>query len=323
MRIRWVYHSLTWLVVWLALSYVSAGVFREYPAYQLYILTLLKVIGFAVGVYLQFYIKERWFDSRQYRKYVFMVLLGFVVSVLVSFGIHYLFPILPASWKQDAINMVALPPLALGIRYLKRGVVGQFQLQELRAKTAQTELNLLKAQINPHFLFNTLNNIYATNQEDAAKGSEMIMELADVMRYHLRSSKQEHVSLTEEVDLLKAYVALEKLRLSENCLVTFEVEGEINEAKLPPLILLPYVENAFKHGTHPTASCFVTVRIHRQPESLQVLVENSIIANRRTVKTHIGMKNVARRLQILYPKREVLMVSELPGIFRVQLQLPL
>jgi len=309
--------------LWLVLSYLSAKSLPTPNPWDWYVRGAITIAGLALGTYLQFYLKRRYFDTRQYRKYALLVILGLIVSALVSYGLHQLYPITPHSLLQDFINMVFTAPIALGIQYLKRGVIGQFQLQELKAKTAQTELNLLKAQINPHFLFNTLNNIYATNQEDSERGSEMIMELADVMRYHLRFSKLEHVTLEEEVELIRSYVALEKLRLSDNCQVKLEVLGDLNGATLAPLLLLPYVENAFKHGTHSTASCFVTIRIQRELNAIRTTIENSIVANKRTVKTHVGMENVRRRLEILYPQRDTLQVTERSGIFRVQLHLPL
>ena len=211
---------------------------------------------------------------------------------------------------QNIINFVFLQSIVLGLQYFKRGIVNQYQLQELKAKTAVTELNALKAQLNPHFLFNTLNNIYGINQLDAVKGSEMIMELSEVMRYHLEFSKVGQVRLEDEIQLLNSYITLEKLRLRDTCQVEVIFEGADQSLMISPLLFIPFVENAFKHGTHPTKNCFVSISLQTDVNRLSFTVKNSVIADRKVVKTHIGLQNTKRRLELIYPEKHQLSITK-------------
>ena len=207
--------------------------------------------------------------------------------------------------------------------YFKRGLVNQYQLQELKAKSAENELNSLKAQINPHFLFNNLNNIYSINQMDSQKGSEMILELAEVMRYHLQFSKQSYVSISSEFQLIQSYIELEKLRLKNNCTLNIQIKEGDDNHKIAPLLLLPFVENAFKHGTHPTQDCFISLTIEIENGRLYFSINNSLIKNKRVVKTHVGLENTKRRLFLLYPDRHSLKIKSDEATYQVKLEIDL
>ncbi|WP_162200414.1 sensor histidine kinase [Kordia jejudonensis] len=241
----------------------------------------------------------------------------------ISYYTTLKFSIFEVSFIQEISNIILLLVLSVGIRYLKRGIVGQFQLQELRVKKNEAEINALKAQINPHFLFNTLNNIYATNQIDAEKGSEMIMELSEVMRYHLRFSELQKVSLEDEVQLLHSYIALEKLRLTENCKIYINIAPSKSKLKIAPLLLLPFTENAFKHGTHPTKPCFINFSLVVENDTIIFQIRNSIISNKKIVKTHIGLENTKRRLKLIYNNKFELKISNTEDVFYLKLKLKL
>ncbi len=264
------------------------------------------------------------FDKRKYKPYILYTLLLIFITILV---LRLMYDLLGERegipdlvlWLQDFTNVCFFLVSTTGFQYVKRGLINQYQLQELRAKTAETELNALKAQINPHFLFNTLNNIYAINKIDSEQGGEMLLELSEVMRYHLRFSKMKEVNLEEELQLIKAYIELEKLRLTKNCelITTFE---PINERlKIAPLLFLPFIENAFKHGTHPVQKSFVHLSITSTENKVHFEVSNSIIHNKKVVKTNIGLENTKRRLDIIYPKQHDLKISETDDRYIVNL----
>ena len=260
--------------------------------------------------YLAFWAKEYFFDNRKYVLYVIaaisIVVLGVVLYELVE-------PLQregrnPRS--QNIANFIFLQLFAVGLQYFKRGIFNQYQIQELKAKTALTELNTLKSQINPHFLFNTLNNIYGVNQIDSEKGSEMIMELSDVMRYHLEFSKEGKVKLKDEIQLLKSYVRLEKLRLTETCDVQINFDDANGHLMISPLLFIPFVENAFKHGTHPNKDCYVHIRLKTVKDKIYFTVKNSVVADRKVVKTNIGIQNTRRRLELLFAERHKLNITK-------------
>ena len=273
--------------------------------------------------YLAFAAKEYLFDRRQYLFYVIAAAAIVVLGVILYEVIRHFDTSMSNTRFQNVMNFIFLQLFAVGIQYFKRGIVNQYQIQELTAKTAITELNSLKAQLNPHFLFNTLNNIYGMNQIDSEKGSEMIMELSEVMRYHLEFSKEGKVKLADEIQLLQSYIKLEKLRLRKTCDVQINFNEADGTTMISPLLFIPFVENAFKHGTHPTKECFIHIDLKTTKEKLLFTIKNSIILNRKVVKTNIGLKNTKRRLELIYPERHKLNISQNEGEHLVEMHIEL
>ncbi len=318
---RWVYHSITWLCL--------IGVFLfalQEEGYQLleYGQILIQIfVPIVLSVYGHFYLKYRFFNQRQYGPYVILLILLITLSVGLSALLGDVIGVVQTGWVQNAVNTSTIILFSTGLQYFKRGIINQYQLQELRAQNAETELNALKTQLNPHFLFNTLNNIYATNQLDAEKGSEMIMELSEVMRYHLQFSTMKTVSLVEEIQLVKSYIELEKLRLNDNCVLTIHLPRLSSAYQIAPLLLLPFIENAFKHGTHPITPCFVEIKIEIVEACLYVEINNSLISHKKTIKTNIGLQNTRRRLAMIYPNRHELEMSQDATSYHVSLQIQL
>ena len=321
---RWVYHSLIWLSAYLLftlMSYLSEGNTTSF------IDCLKGPLSFFIPVipttYLAFAAKEYFFDSRQYLFY-FLAAAAIVVLGVTLYELTAFFnPRIGNTRFQNVLNYIFLQFFAVGLQYFKRGIVNQYQIQELKAKTAITELNALKAQLNPHFLFNTLNNIYGMNQIDTEKGSEMIMELADVMRYHLEFSKQGKVKLRDEIQLLQSYIKLEKLRLRQTCDVRINFKEADETVMISPLLFIPFLENAFKHGTHPTKDCFIHIDLKSTSEKLFFTIKNSVVTNRRIVKTNIGLQNTKRRLELIYPEKHKLNMTQNEREYSVELYIEL
>ncbi len=321
---RWVYHSLIWVTLYLTFA---ALIFFS-KENTLSILECLREPFFSIApiflcTYLGFFAKERFFDARQYLIYLLSVVAIVAICVMVYETLDMLDGERGNSRTQNITNFVFVQLFAVGLQYFKRGITNQYQLQELRAKTAISELNALKAQINPHFLFNTLNNIYSMNQIDPEKGSEMIMELSDVMRYHLEFSKEQKVKLEEEIQLLRSYIKLEQLRLRDTCDVKIDFDEVDDSLMIHPLFFIPFVENAFKHGTHPTKKCFVHIELRTTATAILFTVKNSIIANRKVVKTNIGLQNTKRRLELILPDKHQLNIKQNERNHSVELKIEL
>jgi Putative regulator of cell autolysis len=260
--------------------------------------------------YLAFSAKKYLFDSRKYILYILAAMAIVAIGVALYESIEVLQNKVNNSRSQNIFNFIFLQIFVVGLQYFKRGIVNQYQIQELKAKTVLTELNTLKAQLSPHFLFNTLNNIYGMNQIDSEKGSEMIMELSDVMRYHLEFSNEEKVKLKDEIQLLKSYIKLETLRLNSTCDVRINFDKANENLMISPLLFLPFVENAFKHGTHPNKQCFVHIELHTTNDKLYFMTKNSVVVNRKVVKTNIGLQNTKRRLELIFPQRHKLNIAK-------------
>lgn len=322
---RWVYHSLIWIGFTFGVGIIPVIINPEVDYLESIGGVMIYFIPMVPLVYANFYLKSQLYEKRKYLTYAICVILLLVSGIGLYQGVYYFFPNYDQHPLQDASNVFFLIAITTGLQYLKRGVIGQFQLQELKAKTAQMELNALKAQVNPHFLFNTLNNIYATNRKDAVKGSEMIMELAEVMRYHLRFAESASIPLEDEIQLISSYIELEKLRQNANFKLTIELPDDqlASKQRIEPLIFLPFVENAFKYGTHPTQPCFIDLKLRLNEARLDFEIRNTVIRNKKTVKTGLGIENIRKRLSIIYPEKHSLVIRSTEEEFQVNLTIQL
>lgn len=201
----------------------------------------------------------------------------------------------------------------------------QFREIEMESTLKETELNMLKAQINPHFIFNSLNSISSltlTRPEDA---HEMIVKLSSFLRYTIGHSETELVSLQQEIETIQLYLEIEKLRFGKKLEVTFEGVDEIPEsAKLPNLILQPLIENAIKYGVYEsTSASTIAVHITYLDQHLQIEITNSTEDDSVAHKGKgIGLKNVRGRLQLIYESADLLQVQKEENHYKVQLTIP-
>ncbi|MEO5592427.1 MAG: histidine kinase [Chitinophagaceae bacterium] len=184
--------------------------------------------------------------------------------------------------------------------------------QKYEQEKVSTELQFLKAQINPHFFFNTLNNIYSYTLTDGDIARTAITNLSKMMRYVLYDSQNGQVFLGQELNFLNDYIELMKLRLTGKTLVKYEFPAQVKEIILSPMLFLPLVENAFKHGTSNVEHGFITVTLQQLENEIELSVRNTIFGKQRqNVETSngIGLANTQRRLDLLYPGKHVLITG--------------
>lgn len=185
--------------------------------------------------------------------------------------------------------------------------------EQLEQEKVSSELSFLKAQINPHFFFNTLNNIYALTMIDVENAREALHRLSRMMRYVLYETKEGTVRLSQEIDFLQDYIQLMQLRLTDKVKVTFEKPQPINDVAIAPMLLLPFLENAFKHGVSATQRSEIFVGLSQQGQSLRVEVKNTLFSGKGKAldeSNGIGLVNTRRRLDLLYPGRYELNITE-------------
>jgi two-component system, LytTR family, sensor histidine kinase AlgZ len=213
---------------------------------------------------------------------------------------------------------------------LLRFVSEWFQLESIRREMQNekltAELNFLKAQINPHFLFNTLNNLYYLAYSKSENTTEVIAKLSQVMRYMIYDSNHERVLLSKEIEYMQNYIDLERLRLNNQIPINFKLSGNIETAVVAPLILITFLENAFKHGVTTNAKAWVNISIAVSDHVLVYAVENSKIekaAIDNGGKSGIGLANVRRRLELVYPGQYELKVEDHPERYYIELRLKL
>ncbi len=200
------------------------------------------------------------------------------------------------------------------------------QRRELIENQLYTELKYLKSQVNPHFLFNTLNNLFSIAQrnqdEETANG---ISKLAGLMRYMLYDSSVSKIGLEKELKNIQDFIALSKLRYPEDeVTVELNTSGNIEHAVIAPMLLLPFVENAFKHGIAIEETSTISISLDVQPEKIVFTCSNPLYESDSPQDKNYsgtGLENVKRRLELLYPQKHVLALADTDGFFRVQLEL--
>ncbi|MBL7744229.1 MAG: histidine kinase [Chitinophagaceae bacterium] len=175
--------------------------------------------------------------------------------------------------------------------------------QKLRIEKQEAELNYLKSQTNPHFLFNTLNNIYSLTRDKSDLAPESILRLSKILRFMLYETGGAYIAIEQEIKIISDYIALEKLRYDESLHVNFNYDIEDMKQAIPPLLLIPLVENAFKHGVSETRQDpFVDIHLSLKQRQLNFTVKNSAeaTAENKNVKESIGLSNLRRQLELLY-----------------------
>jgi two-component system LytT family sensor kinase len=209
------------------------------------------------------------------------------------------------------------------IRHIYLHVKLRQTAQRLRIEKQEAELNYLKSQTNPHFLFNTLNNIYSLSRDKSDLAPESIMRLSKILRYMLYEAGGQYIAIEQEIKIIDDYIALEKLRYDESLHVNFNHDIEDMKQALPPLLLIPLVENAFKHGVSETRNRpFVDIHLSVNKRVLSFVVKNSTDGGEQAVKENIGLSNLRRQLELLY-KEYSLTVQQAAASFTATLKINL
>lgn len=203
-----------------------------------------------------------------------------------------------------------------------------YQREELdKARAAErmsAELAFLRSQISPHFLFNVLNQIVALSRKQPELVEPTVIRLSNLMRYMLYEANQALAPISKEIEYLQSYIALQQMRFRDQLKVDFEVKGDLHLWEIAPLLLIPFVENAFKHGTGLIQDPFIWVHLDLNKDLLTFAVENQYqpsLSNAKDETSGIGLENVRRRLTLLYPDRHALRIHTENGRFKVQLQI--
>jgi LytS/YehU family sensor histidine kinase len=198
------------------------------------------------------------------------------------------------------------------------------QQEIIGKKQTESELSLLKSQINPHFLFNVLNSIYALSLKKSDKTPEIVLKLSDILRYMLYETKQEKVSLEKEIDMIENYIEIEKIRIGSLQQISLEIKGAFDSYIIAPVILIPFVENAVKHGLDSMSeNAFVNIQIEVEQSILKFYCSNNFKENTVKRPGGIGLENVRKRLQLLYAHKHSLHIKNENAIFTVTLNLTL
>jgi len=223
----------------------------------------------------------------------------------------------------DAVNSMLVMGIAILIR-ITLTIYGEKQQQaDLLVQQQGTELALLKAQVNPHFFFNTLNNIYSLVYKKSNDAPAALLKLSEIMRYMLYESKTDTVPLEKELIHLENYLELEKLRHKESTFISYKTKGDTSGIMVPPMLLLSFVENAFKHGKRKVEHPGIIIRLRVGIDEVNFTVINYTLENQdqKPKQEGIGLQNVTRRLELLYPKSHDLVITHVKNQFKISLTL--
>ncbi|MEH6537702.1 MAG: histidine kinase [Psychroserpens sp.] len=194
-------------------------------------------------------------------------------------------------------------------------------VQNLKAEKAKTELSLLRAQINPHFFFNTLNNLYALTIKNSEQAPDVILKLSDMMRYTIYEGEKETVKLIDEIDYLNNYIELHKIRYKKSVEITFNHTIDANTT-IAPLLFIILLENAFKHGIETlTENAFIHINLYEDADYIHFDIENNFDPNEVNESKGIGLQNLKRRLSLLYNQKHELIVDKMSNIYKTTLKI--
>jgi sensor histidine kinase YesM len=339
---RLLLHLFFWTVYVVFFGLLYGSYIDDY--YNAFMVELVE-LPFKMGLvyFNMYYLMPRYLLQKRYLEFfVYLLLLMGAIGalmqfVLLPFLIHPIF--CPTTCTEDNLTFYRFIKNIVNINYvvaitavialLKNWYSHQQAAQSLTQDKLEAELKVLKAQIHPHFLFNTLNSLYALTLKKSDNAPEMVLKLSSLMDYMLYEANAARVPLQKELDYIKNYVALERMRYGDRVDVRFTETGNMARRQIAPMILLPFVENAFKHGVSTeTKNAWVRIDVKVTEERLVLLVENCKCGDRasnssRDMASGIGLKNLQRRLELLYEGRYVLEIEDEPESYAARLELEL
>jgi len=239
----------------------------------------------------------------------------FLVNLIDGSGTHRL------NRMRQGLSILFFVVLAINILEIASQL--RKSSQKISLEKNKAELSLLKSQIDPHFLFNSLNSIYYEAIEKTDLAPKAIMSLSNLMRYVLTDAKSEYVSLDQEISYIQGYIELQKLRLPLKTHLNFDLFYDNGEVKIAPLLLIPFIENAFKYGVSSGSASEINIKLRVKKNHLSFQVENGIFMNKEADGTKSGLNNVKKRLALIYPGKHVLRINHEIKTYQVDLSITL
>ena len=333
----------THLLFWLVYYIYRVGLYIDVYDNTVFV-QFFELFAKAFAVYLNLYVWMPYLLKKK-RNFVYgvVLLLTFLVASIIQTevvrqmmraGIYLAYEESLYSFHKT-FSMVTHIAVVVGytslIKILKNNYQTQQINQQLKQERLENELKFLKSQINPHFLFNALNNLYSLILWQSDKAKDVVLKLSDLLSYMLYETNQKMVPLAQDIKYLQGFIELEKLRFGDELTLSFDTEGKFDSVHIPPMLLIPLVENAFKHsvgnGDDPVN---ISLKLSYKNSILIFEVENSIVASPgnlvpNDIKQHsgIGLSNVQRRLALLYPNCHTFVVRPSPANYWVRMEIDL
>lgn len=322
-------HIASWAVVFImpALIFISEGNQRFEEA-------LYRSLASLPFLMLLFYLCYFWLIDRLWfkKQYIFFILVAVTLIFCVSYSKYELFsyfdlhkgkrhmPPFHAFVYFDFLSNLLPVVFAMAIRYAQRNFSLEIAQKEAQAHKLQADLTQLRYQLQPHFFFNALNNIYSLIEFDPQKAQQSVHSLSKLMRHFMQNSDQKQISLAEEVDFLQQYISLMQLRLTDKTTVQVDFPKQVPQLTIAPLLFISLVENAFKHGVSATAATTLSFSLKVEGNTVIFRSENTKIPTQESLySSGIGIDNLKKRLTLLYPERHQYTIEEKEGKYIAQL----
>lgn len=322
-------HIASWAVVFImpALIFISEGNQRFEEA-------LYRSLASLPFLMFLFYISYYWLIDRLWfkKRYILFILVAVVLILCISYSKYELFsyfalhkskhkmPPFHAFVYFDFLSNLLPVVFAMAIRYAQRNFSLEIAQKEAQAQKLQADLTQLRYQLQPHFFFNALNNIYSLIAFDPQKAQQSVHSLSKLMRHFMQNSDQKQISLAEEVDFLQQYISLMQLRLTDKTTVQVDFPKQVPQLTIAPLLFISLVENAFKHGVSATAATTLSFSLKVEGNTVIFRSENTKIPTQESLySSGIGIDNLKKRLTLLYPERHQYTIEEKEGKYIAQL----
>ena len=311
-------------------------VLKEYPqrlsGSALIWIVLQETVELAIPSYSQnllilpVFQRGKWFLGAMLYLVQIVLLIYLLPYILNAIGLifHTLFHIQDlVDWRNEHISF-SVVAFTIVATFFKIGLDRLILDKERK----ENELRHLKAQLNPHFLFNTLNNLYGLSVAESGKLPDLMLKLSELLRYSLYDTNQHYVELQKELNYIGNYVELERIRLSKNSEIALEMTGDFSERYIAPLMLIIFIENSFKHfSAARNQQAFVYISIEVKDDILHMKTRNSAdpgyTPQKKESKGGIGLRNVRQRLNLIYPGKHTLMIRQKPAYFETDLRINL
>jgi two-component system sensor histidine kinase AlgZ len=330
-------HLVFWCI-YLSFNFYQINFYQQQRGYDwgraFSFMSLQFIFTFSVAYVNYFLFLPRFLTHKRIGKYLFEFVIPFAVLVLLRVYIQRMLSVdSPRAEYYDshmyviqvAVNMLFITIFVSMMRFAVDWFELEAKKKEMENEKLIAELNFLKAQINPHFLFNTLNNLYYLAYSQSANTTEVIAKLSQMMRYMIYDSNHPKVLLSKEIEYMQSYISLERLRLNNQIPIHFDIHGNTENVWITPLIFITFLENAFKHGVsnnNPKAWVDISIRLNGN-QCVYTVKNSKVVGAEASDKSGIGLQNVNRRLELSYPNQYQLTVDDKPEVYSVQLELTL
>lgn len=330
-------HTLVWLLL-LVIPYVTTDqIFNSLDPSSnikyLFLCLILSTVLILIFYFNYFFLIPKYLLTEKYLLYFLFLLLA-ITAVFLVFGVIFSF----SDFNVEALNktnptiekiipVIIVNAILLWLLSIVSSILWTIynRLKQTETEKLTAQIASLKSQINPHFLFNTLNNIYATAIDTSPKAAEMVDKLSEMMRYTMKDNQKDFVLLEDEINYIDNFIELQKIRLDRNVKLEYYSLENIPAMQIAPMLLIPFIENTFKHGVNSEQKSHIKISMTMNKTEFQLSVVNNKVNVQREIseRSGLGIENTKHRLHLIYPSKHLLVINDTEKEFSVSLHINL